>query len=71
MKHKYIESELVPIEVLAQKLHLSKAFLKDETRAGRIPCLRAGNRTRYNPASVVAALAQQASGNSGSGVSDE
>lgn len=71
MKFKYIESELVPIEVLARKLQLSKAFLKNETRAGRIPCLRAGNRTRYNPASVVAALALQASGTSGSGVSDE
>lgn len=71
MKYRYIESELVPIEVLAQKLQLSKAFLKDETRAGRIPCLKAGHRTRYNPASVVAALALQASEGSGSEVSDE
>lgn len=41
-------------------LRVPRAFLERETRAGRIPCLRAGNRVIYNPAAVRRALAEQA-----------
>lgn len=64
-------SEIVPIEVLAKRLRLSKAFLKRETRAGRIPALRAGNQTRYNPEAVIAALANRAAGQDAGGLADE
>ncbi len=57
---KHSSTEIVPIEMLAKQLRLSKAFLKRETLAGRIPSLRAGNQTRYNPQAVIAALAAQA-----------
>ncbi|MDF1808218.1 MAG: hypothetical protein P1U42_00830 [Phycisphaerales bacterium] len=59
--------DIVAIEALAQILRLPIAFLKRETKAGRIPYLRAGNRLRYNPAAVREALALQAAENHNGG----
>lgn len=71
MKSNYKHCEIVPIEVLAKRLHLSKAFLRRETLAGRIPVLKAGNQVRYNPIAVISALAAQASCNTSGGQADE
>ncbi len=54
------ETQIVPIGKLADMLRVPRAFLERETRAGRIPSLRAGNRVIYNPAAVRRALAEQA-----------
>ena len=54
------ESQIVPIGKLADMLSVPRAFLERETRAGRIPYLRAGNRVIYNPAAVRRALAERA-----------
>lgn len=57
---------LVFLDQLAKELRLTRTFLRRETRAERIPSLRAGGRTVYNPDAVRAALAAQAA----KGVSD-
>lgn len=62
-------SDIVLLEELARRLRLSKSFLERETRAGRIPSLRAGNRRVFNPDAVRRALAEQAA-KGGEGVLD-
>lgn len=71
MIHSKSQLEIVPIEVLAKRLRLSKAFLKRETQSGRIPSLKAGNQIRYNPNAVISALAAQATSNVSGGQVDE
>lgn len=53
-------SDIVLLDELARRLRLPKSFLERETRAGRIPSLRAGNRRVFNPEAVQRALAEQA-----------
>lgn len=53
---------IVPLEGLARRLRVSKAFLHREAIAGRIPSLRAGKRRLFNPEAVEAALAERAAG---------
>lgn len=53
-------NHIVPLEELAQRLKLSKAWLRTEAKAGRIPSLLAGKRRLFNPAAVEAALADRA-----------
>ena len=67
MKYDNTQSEIVPLETLARQLKVSKAFLHRETKAGRIPFLRAGKQIRYNPAAVREALALQAAENQNGG----
>ena len=45
---------------LARVLRLPREWLMAEADAGRIPCLRIGNRTRFSVQAVEAALAEQA-----------
>ena len=61
--------DIVRLDELARRLRLPKSFLERETRAGRIPSLRAGNRRVFNPDAVRRALAEQAA-KGGEGVLD-
>lgn len=70
VKYQMRQSDIVPIEILARQLKVSRAFLHRETKAGRIPYLRAGKQIRYNPSAVRTALAEQAT-TSGKEVRDE
>lgn len=45
---------------LARELRLPVDWLRHETNAGRIPCLRIGNRYRFNIESVRKSLAERA-----------
>lgn len=54
------QSDLVFLDQLATELRLTRTYLRRETKAQRIPSLRAGGRTVYNILAVRAALAQQA-----------
>ena len=45
---------------LARRLRLPAAWLEAEAKAGRIPCLRAGRRTLYNPEAVERVLLERA-----------
>jgi len=55
-------SYIVPLDRLANELRLSRAWLRKETKAGRIPSLRAGRRILFNVAAVRRALAERAAG---------
>lgn len=50
----------ITIDVLARTLKLSVRWLKQETRANRIPSLRAGRKRLYSLPAVREALAAQA-----------
>lgn len=54
------ETNVVPIEVLARRLGLSRRWLHREAQAERIPSLRAGRRRLFNPEAVRRALAARA-----------
>jgi excisionase family DNA binding protein len=51
---------VVTLKELARRLRLSKRWLAAETKAGRIPSLKAGRQTLYNPEAVLKALATRA-----------
>lgn len=52
--------EFVNIHGLARILQLPCKWLEAEANAGRLPCLRIGNRFRFSVEAVRAALAEQA-----------
>ncbi len=52
--------QIVSLEELSRRLKLSKAFIRREAKAGRIPWIRAGRRRVFNAAAVEAAIARQA-----------
>ena len=56
---------VVTLGELARRLRLSKRWLAAETKAGRIPSLKAGRRTLYNPEAVREALAELAADGKG------
>ena len=45
---------------LAQWLGVPRAWVRTETKAGRIPCVRAGRRVLYSSAAVEAAIRSMA-----------
>ena len=49
--------DIMTLSELAWELRLSKSWLKAQTKAGRIPSLKAGQKTIYNPDAVRRALA--------------
>lgn len=51
---------LIRIDELARELRLQRRWLSAETKAGRIPCLKAGGDILYNPEAVQNALAERA-----------
>lgn len=56
---------IVTLDELARRLKLSKAWLHREALAGRIPSLIAGKRRLFNPAAVMATLADRAAAEAG------
>lgn len=52
--------QLVTLEELARRLPVSKRWLQQEARAGRIPSLIAGKVRLFNVEAVRAAIAEQA-----------
>lgn len=54
MRHAYLS-----LDVLAARLSLPQWFLEEEARQGRIPCLRVGERVRFDEDAVAAALRRQ------------
>jgi hypothetical protein len=45
---------------LASHLRLPRAWLREEARAGRVPCLKIGRRMLFNVAAVQSVLAARA-----------
>lgn len=46
---------------LSERLRIPAGWIRQQAKAGHIPHLRAGRRMLFNPAAVIAALAQMAS----------
>jgi excisionase family DNA binding protein len=53
-------SDLLSLSRLARRLGVTQQWLRDQAEAGRIPCLKAGDRYLFNPAAVQEALAAKA-----------
>jgi len=53
-------NELVSLARMARRLGVTQRWLRDQTDAGRVPCLRAGRRLLYVPVAVQDALAELA-----------
>ena len=54
------EIKIVNVVGLSRRLRLPADWLKAEAQAGRIPCLRAGRRTLFNPDAVERVLLERA-----------
>jgi hypothetical protein len=53
-------SDLIRLHQLARRLCLPREWLRDEARAGRLPCLRVGRKLLFNLAVVERVLADRA-----------
>lgn len=53
-------SELLTLPRMARRLGVTQAWLRDEAKAERVPCLMAGNRYLFDPEAVQAALVARA-----------
>ena len=53
-------TELLPLGIAATALRVSRAWLKAEAEAGRVPCLNAGGRLLFNLGAVRQLLAERA-----------
>ena len=54
-------NNIVTLEELADRLRLSKRWLHQEAKAGRIPSLKAGHRRLFNVDAVADVLGHRAS----------
>jgi len=54
--------KLLTLVAAARLVRLPTRWLKDEARAGRLPCLRVGTRILFDRASLERALARLAAG---------
>jgi hypothetical protein len=52
--------ELLTIGPMARRVGVTVGWLRDEADAGRVPCLRAGERRLFNPEAVRRVLAERA-----------
>jgi hypothetical protein len=52
------EQKLINVFRLSERTCLPVAWLRRETDAGRIPCIRAGRHTLYDAAAVIRALSK-------------
>ena len=52
--------KFVPLRQAAIRLGLPMVWLKNEAKAGRVPCLRAGNRVMFHVDAVERALLERA-----------
>lgn len=53
---------LLTLHELARRLRVSASWLREESDAGRIPCLKAGRRRLYNLEAIERVLAIRAAG---------
>ena len=53
-------SDLLSLSRMARRLGVTQQWLRDQADAGKIPCLKAGNRYLFNPVAVQEALATKA-----------
>lgn len=53
-------SDLLSLSRMARRLGVTQQWLRDQADAGKIPCLKAGNRYLFNPVAVQEALAEKA-----------
>jgi hypothetical protein len=51
---------LLTLGPMARYLRVTTAWLRDEANAGRVPCLRAGDRYLFAPTAVEMVLAERA-----------
>ena len=54
------QSDLVSLHTLARRLSVTKSWLAQEAKAGRIPALSAGARFLFSASAVEKVLAQRA-----------
>lgn len=55
-----MSEQLLNLVTMARVLGVPKSWLKDEADAGRVPCLRAGDRYLFAPDAVERVLADRA-----------
>ena len=53
--------DLLSLSRMARRLGVTQQWLRDQADAGKIPCLKAGNRFLFNPDAVIEFLAAAAS----------
>ena len=51
---------LLPVGPMARRLRVTVGWLRGEADAGRVPCLKAGDRYLFAPDAVVKVLAERA-----------
>jgi hypothetical protein len=56
----FTTSRIVPLNIMARRLRVPLSWLRAEAEAGRVPCLRAGNRYLCDPDAVEATLLERA-----------
>jgi excisionase family DNA binding protein len=56
----HVMNDLLSLSRLARRLGITQQWLRDQADAGKIPCLKAGNRYLFNPLAVQEALAVKA-----------
>ena len=56
------QRRLFPTSMMARRLRVTVRWLRDEAEAGRLPCLKAGDRFLFCPKTVEAALLKRARG---------
>ena len=54
------QNRLVPLNIVARRLHVPVRWLIEEAEAGRIPCLRAGKSFVCDPTAVESILLERA-----------
>ena len=52
---------ILPLNQMARRLRVTAAWLRAEAEAGRVPCLRAGERFLFSPEAVERVVADRAS----------
>ena len=52
--------KLYPLNAMAHRLRVTTKWLREEAEAGRVPCLRAGDRLLFHPPTVLLVLVARA-----------
>ena len=63
--------ELLSLSRMARRLGVTQQWLRDQAKAGQVPCLRAGTRFLFNAEAVQEALAAEAARPPRGGGTDE
>lgn len=59
---KTTDKNLMPLTYMARRLHIKKAWLKEQADKGVIPCLKAGDQYLFVPEKVRSILIEMAEG---------